>query len=256
MSARAPLGLWIATAVAVLLVIGTVARAPATRAHRRRALAWLMAWLLVDGALGSLGLFAADPGRTLPGIVPGILLPLLAGLWLLRASDTVGVLASSVPLDRLIGCQRYRVAGAVFLLGWAQGVLPAAFALPAGIGDICVGLAAPRVASRVARERPGWQRSAMLWNAAGLADLVLAVTLGALTSPSTFHPDGLGRPGYLTSRLPLVLIPVFAVPLSAVLHVEAIRRLRPGRASHSRGRADAGRSANERQRPGGAQPAG
>src|SRR5262249_7933051 len=61
---------------------------------------------------------------------------------------------------------------------------------------------------------------------AGMTDLVVAVTLGALTSPSTFHPSALGSPGYLTSRLPLVLIPVFAVPLSALLHVATFRRLR------------------------------
>jgi len=222
-SSHAPFDLWAATAVALALVVGlAVSFLTSSWPGRRLALAVLSGWLVIDIVLGALGFFAAANGRTIPGIVAGIFVPFVAGLWLLGRSRHLGQLA---PLERLIGCQVYRVAGAVFLLGWARGLLPGAFALPAGVGDVCVGASAPFVALLVARERDGWHRSAIVWNVAGMTDLVVAVTLGALTSPSTFHPDALGSPGYLTSRLPLVLIPVFAVPLSALLHVVTFRRL-------------------------------
>jgi hypothetical protein len=226
-SSHAPLDLWAATAVALGLVVGfAVSFLTRSWPGRRLALAGLSGWLVIDIVLGAFGFFAAANGRTIPGIVAGIFVPFVAGLWLLGRSRSLGQLA---PLDQLIGCQVYRVAGVVFLLAWARGLLPGAFALPAGVGDVCVGASAPLVALRVARERDRWRRSAVVWNVAGMTDLVVAVTLGALTSPSTFHTGALGSPGYLTSRLPLVLIPVFAVPLSALLHVVTFRRLRATR---------------------------
>jgi len=72
------------------------------------------------------------------------------------------------------------VAGVVFLFYLALGHLPALFALPAGVGDIAAGIAAPLVARRLAQ---GTGRRAALWfNAFGLTDLVVALTLGALTA--------------------------------------------------------------------------
>jgi hypothetical protein len=44
-----------------------------------------------------------------------------------------------------------RVAGVAFLLYMALGYLPALFALPAGLGDIAAGIAAPLVALRLAQ---------------------------------------------------------------------------------------------------------
>ncbi|MGI8449589.1 MAG: hypothetical protein ACR2MP_20905 [Streptosporangiaceae bacterium] len=75
----------------------------------------------------------------------------------------------------------FRVAGVAFLLTMALGHLPALFALPAGLGDIATGIAAPLVAHRLAQDRG---RRAALWlNAFGMTDLVVALTLGA--SPDT-----------------------------------------------------------------------
>jgi hypothetical protein len=227
MSERAPLDVWLAAGTAIGLVLGCVAIAivPLSR-ERMKVLLALAAWVALDVALGALGLFAAASDRTVPGIVAGIFAPILCGAWLLGRSGGLRRLVDSIPLDRLIGCQIYRVAGALFILAWAQGRLPGVFALPAGLGDIAVGVSAPVVAARVRRSADGWRELAHSWNVLGLADLVMAVTLGALTSPSTFHPSALGAPGYMTSRLPLVLIPVFAVPVSALLHLATFRRLR------------------------------
>jgi hypothetical protein len=69
-----------------------------------------------------------------------------------------------------------RVVGVAFLLYLALGRLPALFALPAGLGDIAAGIAAPLVALRLAQ---GTGRRAALWfNAFGLTDLVTALALG------------------------------------------------------------------------------
>jgi hypothetical protein len=40
----------------------------------------------------------------------------------------------AMPASWLIGPQVYRVFGGIFLVGWASGVVPGLFVLPAGIG--------------------------------------------------------------------------------------------------------------------------
>jgi hypothetical protein len=223
-----PLGLWFAAAAAVLLVAAAVAgwvRSTVPEEARRPVLAVLTGWLILDIALGSVGLFAANSHRLIPGIAAGIVLPLLVGAWLLRPEGSFGRVLAAAPLHSLVGLQVYRIAGAVFILAWADGRMPGAFALPAGLGDIAVGLSAPLVAARLRRGPAQSLSTAALWNRVGIADLLLAVTLGALSSPTPFHPDALGKPNPLISRLPFVLIPVFAVPLSFLLHLLTLRRI-------------------------------
>ena len=227
-STHVALGLWLAVGAAVLLVIGSVALGVSrTAPHNGRylVLVGLTIWLVADVALGALGVFAATARRPVPGIVAGIALPLVCGAWLLSRTGSVRRLLDPVPLSTLIGVQIYRVAGVVFILAWAEGRMPAAFALPAGLGDIAVGLSAPFVAARVKRRPQQSQRLASIWNLAGIADLVMAVTLGALTSPSPFQLIAIDHPNQLVSRLPFVLIPVFAVPLSLLLHFVTLGRL-------------------------------
>ena len=66
----------------------------------------------------------------------------------------------------------------------------------------------------------------MLWNVLGLADLVVAVTLGATSVPGPirlFH----GEPSSaIMANLPWILIPCFLVPSLAFLHLCTFYRLR------------------------------
>jgi hypothetical protein len=81
------------------------------------------------------------------------------------------------------------------------------FALPAGIGDVATGLLAPFIAYAWYSCKP-WARSAAIaWNVFGTADLVNAVTLGALTN---------GGAGGIV--FPMVLIPVYGVPRALLIH--------------------------------------
>ena len=110
-----------------------------------------------------------------------------------------------------------RVAGVAFLLYLALGHLPALFALPAGLGDIAAGIAAPLVARRLAR---GTGRRAAVWfNAFGLTDLVVALTLGALTGFGLLNVSPSSAP---ITELPLALIPTATVPLLFTLHITSM----------------------------------
>src|SRR6202023_4382766 len=96
--------------------------------------------------------------------------------------------------------------------------MPGAFAWPAGVGDIVVGLAAPIVGATYARSphrAAGWLRA---WNLLGIADLIVALTTGFLPSPSSLQVLALDAPNTLVTAFPLVLIPVFLLRLCFFLH--------------------------------------
>jgi hypothetical protein len=228
MTIHAPLELWFAVGAAVAVVFGLVALVASGAGSgdaRGRVIAGLSAWLAVDVALAAVGVFAASVNRPVPIIAVGIVLPVVIGVWLLGRRRGLSRFVDSIPLHSLIDVQLYRVVGAVFILAWALGRMPAIFALTAGLGDLAVGLAAPFVAARLEGGTERSRQTAVLWNVAGITDLVVAVALGAATSPTPIWPVLLGHPNPLISRLPFVLIPIFAVPLSILLHIVSLRRL-------------------------------
>lgn len=145
----------------------------------------------------------------------------LGGLLALRRIPVVArALAAPGMLSRLELPHTPRVAGVAFLLYLALGRLPALFALPAGLGDIAAGIAAPLVARRLAR---GTGRRAALWfNAFGLTDLVTALALGALTGFGLLNVTPSSTP---LTELPLALIPTAGVPLLFALHITSLSAL-------------------------------
>jgi hypothetical protein len=122
-----------------------------------------------------------------------------------------------------VGLQFYRVFGAIFLLIYAQGRVPAAFALPAGARDVAVGLLAPIVGVAYARGDAGREFLVVGWNLLGLLDLTNAIATGFLTSPSPLRVLPLDAPNELISEYPLVA--AFGVPLADLLHVASLVRL-------------------------------
>jgi hypothetical protein len=102
--------------------------------------------------------------------------------------------------------------------------VPAVFALPAGLGDIAAGLAAPFVARRLARGT-GHTR-AMWFNLFGILDLVVALSIGFLAGLGPWQPLNVTPTTEPLSLLPLALVPTVAVPLAIALHIVSMRRLR------------------------------
>jgi hypothetical protein len=117
-----------------------------------------------------------------------------------------------------MAAQIYRVAGGIFLVLWADGRLPWQFALPAGVGDVATGCLAVLLAVLLAQNAAGARRAAYAWCLFGIADLAVAVTMGALTSPGLPHLLALDAPNLLITSYPLVMVPTFAVPLALMLH--------------------------------------
>jgi len=177
-------------------------------------------WFTASAVIAGHGWYHARLGHGVPWLpvaVAGFLGTLLA---LRRIPVVARALAAPGMVNRLELPHSFRVAGVAFLLTMALGHLPALFALPAGLGDIATGIAAPLVARRLAR---GTGRRAALWlNAFGMTDLVVALTLGALTGYQLLNVTPSAAP---ISELPLALIPTAVVPLLFALHIASVSAL-------------------------------
>jgi hypothetical protein len=182
--------------------------------------AWLAAiwWLALDGA------FRPRPG--VPALPIAIFLPVLIGLPLLMRSARVGAFLDASPASWLVGLQVYRVFGGIFLVAWSRGDMPGTFALPAGSGDVLVGLLALPVAYLLSVGAATGRGAAIAWNVLGLVDFVIAIGIGILSAPGPLQLIVPDPPNAQLGTFPTVMIPAFAVPSSILLHALSLRQLR------------------------------
>jgi len=181
-------------------------------------------WTALIWGLALQGTFRPAPG--IPRLPFAIFAPVLVGLVLLTRSRHVAALLDATPPSWLIGLQVYRVLGGIFLVNWAAGDIPGAFALPAGIGDIAVGLLALPAALWVSSGTPAGRKAGIWWNLLGLADFAVAIPMGMLSSPGRLQVFALDHPNIQLSTFPTVMIPAFAVPNSILLHALSLWQLR------------------------------
>jgi len=196
---------------------------------RTRVLVWAalavpyIVWQATVWTLAVRGAFVFAPG--IPAIPLAVFLPLILFIWPLMRSKRVGALLDAMPAQWLIALQAYRVFGGVFLLAWARGTLSGTFALPAGFGDILVGLLALPIAYYVYAGARNARTLAIGWNILGVLDLVNAVGIGILSAPGPLQliiPD---VPNALVGTYPTVMIPAFAVPSSIIFHALSLRQI-------------------------------
>jgi hypothetical protein len=118
----------------------------------------------------------------------------------------------------LIAVQTYRIGGIFFIWGMTQGLLDPAFAIPAGVGDILIGVTAIPFAIFLWKGYSWSKYSLVVWSVLGIADLVNAVTLGRITSPDFSNST--------MATFPWILVPTVGVPLGLALHGITLYRLR------------------------------
>ncbi|WP_426664378.1 hypothetical protein [Rhodanobacter aciditrophus] len=186
----------------------------------------LSAWFALVMSLGAAGAFVGRPGQPPVAIAIGVGAPLLLFFAALRISPSFRAFVLSLDLRLITGMQAWRWAGLGFLSLYAHGVLPAMFALPAGLGDMAVGFAAPWMILALVRRRDfAASRAFVRWNVLGMLDLSVAIALGTLSASLST-----GAPGEITTApmatLPLLVIPAFLVPLFLMLHTAALMQSR------------------------------
>lgn len=189
----------------------------------------LSAWFALVVALGATEALTYPQGLGAPGLGMALALPIVVLVTLVMRKPDIRRRLESVPLSLLIGVNAIRSFGAVFVLLYAAGRLPAPFAPAAGWGDIAIGLTAVPLAWMTHVYGKTMDRVVGVWNGLGLLDLIVAVVLGVLSSPGPqqliFAAPGAG----IMTSLPWLLIPAFLVPLLASTHLAILHRMRSPR---------------------------
>jgi len=199
---------------------------PSGRRMRVAVAITLIAWFLLIVSLGAAGAFITRPGTPPLPIAIAVVGPLLFFLAGMRLSATFREFVLSLDLRLVAGMQAWRWAGFDFLSLYTHNVLPAVFALPAGLGDMAIGVTAPWIILALVR-RPNFAASKAFvrWNLFGILDLVVAISIGALSSLFAS-----GAPGEISTApmatLPLLLVPAYLVPLFLMLHISALLQSR------------------------------
>jgi len=187
--------------------------------------ALLVGWLFA-ALLPSWAGFYRTARAGMPTIQYGLLIPIIVAVALFWRWGAFRRAIEAVPQEWVVGLQFYRAEGLIFLLLLAGHRLPGVFAWPAGIGDVIVGLLAPAVAIAYAYRLRNTGALVRVWNLLGIGDLIVAVATGFLSSPSRLEMFAFGAPNVLVTAFPLVMIPVFLVPLSVLLHLASLKKLR------------------------------
>jgi hypothetical protein len=190
---------------------------------RNATVAVLAVWFLLALGGSLLGAFDSEPR---PPVALGLAFVLPVAAFALGYLTSAGFreFVSTLDLRILTAAQTWRVAGVVFLILYFQEALPGVFAIPAGWGDIAIGVTAPLVAWYWKPPFPS--RTFVVWNVLGILDLVNAVALGVLASATpvgVLAGDVSTRP---MGQFPLSLIPTFLVPLFLIFHLVALIRVR------------------------------
>lgn len=177
-------------------------------------------WFLFALFASALQVFSTAPGRPPLPLGLTVLTPIAAfSIWF-AASGQFRRFALTLNVATLTIIQSWRIVGFVFLVLYTYGILPGVFALPAGWGDIAIGATAPFVAMKLTNSNH--RKGFIVWQVLGILDLVIAVAFG--TTAALIDPHGIDTA--VMSKLPLSLIPTFAVPLLLIVHLICIAQAR------------------------------
>jgi hypothetical protein len=174
--------------------------------------------------------FGAAMAAGATGLLTG-LRPPMPQLLIIVLTAAVTVAAFAIPAARawvfgvdvraMVALHLTRLVGIYFLLLYGRGELPRAFALPAGWGDIAVGVFAGALLAIGPPANPRRRTLYRLWNLLGLIDILLVV--GAAARIGLADPASMRR----LLELPLSLLPTFIVPLIIASHLLLAERLSP-----------------------------
>jgi hypothetical protein len=178
------------------------------------------AWFAIALTASALGFFRSGALRLGWLVAVATLTPIVAFIVWFGASAGFRQWALSLNPRSLTLAQAWRINGFIFVLLYSFGMLPGIFALPAGWGDIAVGASALVVARVLVK--PEHKRRFVLWQVLGMADLVMAVSLGVTAGLLRSE----GPTTEVMTVLPLSLVPTFIVPLLFIFHIICIAQAR------------------------------
>jgi hypothetical protein len=184
-------------------------------------------WFLAAFIGGMMNIFY-QPG--VPPVTVGLFLLIpIAGFTLAYVFSTqVQHAIDQIPLWLITIAHVWRFVGLGFVIGAVMHVLPPQFGYPEGLGDVAAALFCLPLAFAIRKGSPssGLRRAFIAWNVFGLIDLLSAISLGILYSPSSFGVLRTDLSTEVMTTFPVNLIPTFFLPLFILLHVLSLKRSR------------------------------
>jgi hypothetical protein len=216
------------TATMVVVFNALLATLPVPRLARLGLAAAVGVFIGLSVALGASGEYSDAGRRVFPMIGAMFAVPLVATGTAALLLPRVRTALLALPLPLLIGLNLPRIFGGFFLLLAADGRLGGPFPHYAGWGDVLTGVLALPVALLAATAATdGRQWIVGAWNAFGVLDLVVAVTLGVVSSPgSPLQVVDAGVGSAAVQHLPWALIPTVLVPAWLIVHGVIFAQLR------------------------------
>ena len=178
----------------------------------------LGSWLVLAFMISLSGVFYAVPAPVVGVTNWGLVGLSLIAIW---RFPPLRAWIDTVDLRALVLYHTVRFVGIAFLILYAQGKLPYAFAVPGGWGDIVIAVLAIGVAmtSIPIKDRRRWWR-VMIWNVLGLIDILMVIGTGLRIGLSDMSQM------VALTAFPLSMLPLFIVPLIITTHVVIFLRLR------------------------------
>jgi hypothetical protein len=186
----------------------------------------LTAWFALVVAIGASA--ALDPvrGFGVPALGLTVGLPVAALVSAFFAFGPLRAAMLGAPLPALVAVNAVRILpGGLFVLLYATRKLPAPFAPSAGWGDIFAGVAALPLAWAILRFGRRLAPLVFAWSVIGIADLVNAIALGALSAPGPLQTFAAPPTSGIMTTLPWLIVPGFLVPSLIFIHVVIFTRL-------------------------------
>ncbi|TGL76775.1 hypothetical protein [Leptospira yasudae] len=181
-------------------------------------------WFGLIFVLGANGVFRPQTPSPVPvGIA--IFLPVVLGSFLIVRYASIQNVLLNIPYKTLLQLNVARYIGSLFIWFYINDKLPPTFALSAGLGDCFVATLALFLIS-ILKRKPNSIRELWIFNILGIVDFMTAVTLGTLSSDGPQRLIFETPTSGLIGELPLILIPGFGVPFTALVHVISVMKLR------------------------------
>jgi uncharacterized membrane protein len=192
---------------------------------RFRAAIVLAVWFAIVIVLGATQ--ALDAGHIgAPGLGAAAALPIAALCIAFFAVRSPREAMLATPIAALVAVNALRVLlGLSLVLLYNSDRLSAPFAPAAGWGDIFVGATAGPLALIIHRYGARANALALVWNAIGFVDLIVAAGLGATSAPGPLQLFVAPPGSAIMIALPWIIITCFLVPSYQALHIAIFYRL-------------------------------
>jgi hypothetical protein len=186
----------------------------------------VLVWFAVAVTLARSGFFDV-PADARPRVPIPLLLGIIIPYMLYRTVKPFRALIDATPVWYFVAFQIFRaIGGTIFMFLYAWEILPWQMALPAGIGDIMVGVGAFILLYMFWKKHPHTLWWVGAWAIFGILDHLTAVTMSTLTSPGPLmHLTSFGGTNLLMSKFPLVILPAFRVPIGILLNILLLHKL-------------------------------